>query len=88
MQLYWRHKRLCALLIEFDSKLGTKPWLRTKRLKKELIIEFPFGYAIITPKSRMYYEYPAKPSREKDGMRKHEKRDPALSTNPQEASGN
>ena len=88
MQLYWRHKRLCALFIEIDNKLGAIPLFKTERLNKELIIEFPFGYAIITPWSRISYEHPATLSRDNDGMRIHEKRDRALSKDPQKASGN
>ena len=75
MNCYWRFKRLFAVYIEFSKEFGCSPFLRIKNIKNELIVEIPYGYVIITPRTILLNEHPAYQQKREDGMSIHEKRD-------------
>lgn len=75
MQLHWRHNRLFAIYTEISTKLGARPFFKYERIHQELIVEFPYGYVIITPATRLQKErYALLTSEQEHGMRKNEKR--------------
>ena len=82
MQCYWRHNLLFAIYMEFSKDLGLRPYWKYRRIQKELMIEIPYGYVIITPARRLLGEYKvensARQNGQRHGMRKHEKRDRRL----------
>lgn len=48
MQVYWRIKSLFAIYMEFSKALGPLPLFSIKNMEKELIVEIPYGYVIMT----------------------------------------
>ena len=82
MQLYWRLKRLFAGYLEISKELGPRPLINIRWVDRELIIEIPYGYVIITFAGKLRSEHPVYTGRSKQGMSKHEKRDRRFSNTP------
>jgi len=78
MHCYWRCARIFAVYIELSLDLGHTPLINIQYIQKELMIEIPFGCAIITPMRKLLSEHPAhlkrQAIRKKHGMSKHDKR--------------
>lgn len=79
MQCYWRIARLLAIYIEFSKGLGPAPFFKKQCMEKELIVEFPYGYVIITPRCRLQTERAKNITSQKYGNTTDEKRNKKLS---------
>jgi len=71
MHCYWRFKHMFAVYSEVSKNIGPPPFIYIQRIKSELIIEFPYGYAIITPRHVLHGECRS-PKIEHEQSQKHE----------------